>query len=236
MYNNTTTRNKKNNAVSQKYRLFTLILLGALMVLFTSNTYAQRSGQPRNNSMLIVQENVQIIDVSPSDQTTPSDDEVVITGYVFIDSDGVASIFNPANGDIPLGGISVTLRNNATGSELNVTTDLTGEYWFVMPPGSYTLSVDVTGLPYVYGNLYDSDGGSDNEAIVEALPSDFIIAEQDFSYFKVVRSVDTSTLPVTHDLGSTTHETADALTYWHTGYYPVDCVTLLESPTPLCIR
>ena len=106
----------------------------------------------------------------------------VIGDTIFHDADA-DGVYEPADGDFPLAGVTVTLTG-PNGSQ-SVVTDENGQYVFSnLPLGEYVITVDTSTLPdgKLLDPTADPDGGGDNTSTVQPTPENPVDLNQDFGY------------------------------------------------------
>src|SRR5205085_7875299 len=78
--------------------------------------------------------------------------------------------------------VTVTLLDNKGNFVATMTTDANGNYLFDnLPPGTYTVEVDLTTLPPGLLETYDLDGGLDSTTTVTIAPNQDLLTV-DFGY------------------------------------------------------
>ena len=110
---------------------------------------------------------------------------------IFHDANG-DGVLDPAAGDFPLAGVTVTLTDE-DGATQTAVTDENGSYLFDELPldATYTVVVDTTTLPAgkITDPTADPDGGADSTSEVTLTPADPDNLDQDFGYEPAVGSV-----------------------------------------------
>ena len=99
------------------------------------------------------------------------------TVWIDLDGDGVQ---DPGEAGIP--GVTINLYDGDGNLIGTAVTDSDGKYLFdELPPGDYTVKVDVSTLPPDLAQTYDADGGLDSQSSLTLGPGE-INLDQDFGY------------------------------------------------------
>lgn len=171
----------------------------------TASSYdgTDNSGTPSNDSSSVVTVGAGVDAHKRGEDFSypPVPSRGAIGDTIFVDADGGSGggdAYDPAGGDTPLEGVTVTLEKPDGSTEIRVT-DENGRYYFgdLDPNGAYTVTVDTSTLPggaSNWTNTADPNSDDNSTSTVTLTATNPINLDQDFGYDMTAIAAETGSI------------------------------------------